>query len=214
MGNIFSTVSINTKLKNLDTQLQSEIHLNRTLIDIQSKYKIRLFLVSFLIFPILAFLSPLRFLTFSVIYFLMILILNFIFEQFFNFRIKRCLKNIERLEKEQQKIIEKLKNNDVSDIMNVMERNKRRELIKKNLKKRDLQLDKFEIEAKMRNVDRIRDSVIDLVIGDDPRNKFALICEECNTHNGLCKPENINNKFECYFCAHLNNSELGNKDKS
>ncbi|KAI8588769.1 hypothetical protein BDZ88DRAFT_173910 [Geranomyces variabilis] len=51
------------------------------------------------------------------------------------------------------------------------------------------------------------DKVIDVMIGGDegPANKFALICEECFTHNGLVPPQAYSNaKFRCMHCNHFN----------
>ncbi|TPX58074.1 hypothetical protein PhCBS80983_g03374 [Powellomyces hirtus] len=51
------------------------------------------------------------------------------------------------------------------------------------------------------------DKVIDVMIGETegPANKFALICEECFTHNGLVPPQAYSNaKFRCMKCDHFN----------
>lgn len=51
------------------------------------------------------------------------------------------------------------------------------------------------------------DKVLDAVVGesDGPQHKYALICEECFTHNGLALPADyINAKFKCMNCGFLN----------
>ncbi|KAJ3044281.1 hypothetical protein HDV00_002601 [Rhizophlyctis rosea] len=51
------------------------------------------------------------------------------------------------------------------------------------------------------------DKVVDVMIGDSdgPQSKYALICEECFTHNGLVPPEAYSSaRFRCMKCNHLN----------
>ncbi|KAI9099493.1 hypothetical protein DFS34DRAFT_693892 [Phlyctochytrium arcticum] len=51
------------------------------------------------------------------------------------------------------------------------------------------------------------DKVVDVIIGDNegPANKYALICEDCFTHNGLVPPHAYSNaRFRCMKCDHLN----------
>ncbi|KAJ3189397.1 hypothetical protein HDU85_003026 [Gaertneriomyces sp. JEL0708] len=51
------------------------------------------------------------------------------------------------------------------------------------------------------------DKLVDVVIGDseNPANKYALICEECFTHNGLVPPEAYTTaRFRCLKCDHMN----------
>ncbi|KAJ3221208.1 hypothetical protein HK099_003685 [Clydaea vesicula] len=55
------------------------------------------------------------------------------------------------------------------------------------------------------------DKMMDTIIGDDQFNKYALICQSCFTHNGLCLPEEFQNtKFKCYKCNFLNIRGDGN----
>lgn len=210
MGNILKKTNINSQLKNVDNQLQKEIELNKALTNLQSVYKLRLFYISILIFPLIYFyFRNKNILIYSIIYFIIIFIINILFDKLFSYKIYKSLKNIEYLEKKQVDMLNKLHNKEeINDIINMIQKNKRRELIKKNLKKRNISLDKYELERKLNKVDQFRESVIDLVIGEDPRLKFALICKECGTHNGLSLPENIKNKFECYYCAFMNEKEI------
>ncbi|KAJ3298146.1 hypothetical protein HK104_011139 [Borealophlyctis nickersoniae] len=51
------------------------------------------------------------------------------------------------------------------------------------------------------------DKLVDFMIGetDGPHHKYALICEECFTHNGLVPPEKYTQaRFRCMRCNHLN----------
>ncbi|KND02579.1 uncharacterized protein SPPG_03037 [Spizellomyces punctatus DAOM BR117] len=51
------------------------------------------------------------------------------------------------------------------------------------------------------------DKVIDIMIGESegPASKYALICEECFTHNGLVPPDAYATaRFRCMKCDHLN----------
>ena len=50
------------------------------------------------------------------------------------------------------------------------------------------------------------DKVVDAVLGETPAHyKYALVCSECYTHNGLCFPEELpSKKFICTNCSHLN----------
>lgn len=49
------------------------------------------------------------------------------------------------------------------------------------------------------------DRVVDLVIGDGPENRFALICKSCHGHNGMCLAEEYHDiSFRCCYCYNLN----------
>ncbi|RKO96390.1 hypothetical protein CAUPRSCDRAFT_11920 [Caulochytrium protostelioides] len=51
------------------------------------------------------------------------------------------------------------------------------------------------------------DRVMDTVIGDTdgPNNRYALICSQCHTHNGLALPQDfLTLSFRCHHCGMLN----------
>ncbi|KAJ3076245.1 hypothetical protein HDU98_004858 [Podochytrium sp. JEL0797] len=51
------------------------------------------------------------------------------------------------------------------------------------------------------------DRVMDAVVGDTegPQTKYALVCQSCFDHNGLCPPELYETiKFKCKSCGYLN----------
>lgn len=33
------------------------------------------------------------------------------------------------------------------------------------------------------------DKLIDFMVGDGPQNRYALICQQCHSHNGMALPE-------------------------
>jgi len=50
--------------------------------------------------------------------------------------------------------------------------------------------------------------VLEMVLGDGPQNRYALICEECKSHNGMAMREEFEYlSFRCCYCYHLNNSK-------
>jgi hypothetical protein len=53
------------------------------------------------------------------------------------------------------------------------------------------------------------DRVLDLIVGEDaPSSKYALICENCFAHNGLCAPELFDQAvYECPRCHHVNSKK-------
>ncbi|KAF7694641.1 Endoplasmic reticulum junction formation protein lunapark-B [Cucumispora dikerogammari] len=207
MGNTYSKISISSQLKNIEKQLQTAIYLNKALMSLQTIYKLRLFYTALCFYPLIyIYFRNSKILLYSIAYFIIIFVVNLLLDRFFDYRIRSSLKQIEDLEKKQTDLLKKIpEQKEMSDVIQLMEKSKRKEMLKKNLDKRNIILDKYELEKRVGGVDRFRESVIDLVIGEDPRMKFALICKECGTHNGLCLPENVKNKFECYFCAYMNN---------
>ena len=49
------------------------------------------------------------------------------------------------------------------------------------------------------------DKLVDFVLGDGPNNRFALICSNCFTHNGLVRPEEFDTvKYRCTQCNFIN----------
>ena len=58
------------------------------------------------------------------------------------------------------------------------------------------------------------DKLIDFVLGDGPNNRYALICTQCGTHNGLVRDENINIKFRCVYCHHINSKYNASPNKT
>ena len=49
------------------------------------------------------------------------------------------------------------------------------------------------------------DKVVEFVIGDGPNNRFALICSQCHSHNGMALPEHFDyTTFRCAYCYTVN----------
>jgi len=49
------------------------------------------------------------------------------------------------------------------------------------------------------------DKLVDFVIGDGPNNRYALICKNCETHNGMALPEEFDRlSYFCYRCKYHN----------
>lgn len=49
------------------------------------------------------------------------------------------------------------------------------------------------------------DKVIEYLVGDGPNNRYALICSECCSHNGMALKEEFEyTAFRCCYCYHLN----------
>lgn len=49
------------------------------------------------------------------------------------------------------------------------------------------------------------DRLADLVLGDGPQNRYALICRTCGSHNGMARKEEFDylgmNTLMYYFCS-------------
>ncbi|CAH8557051.1 unnamed protein product [Schistosoma curassoni] len=51
----------------------------------------------------------------------------------------------------------------------------------------------------------IIDKVLDALVGDGPDKRFALICNECSSHNGMALQEEFEYlAFRCCYCNHFN----------
>lgn len=49
------------------------------------------------------------------------------------------------------------------------------------------------------------DKVIEYLVGDGPNNRYALICKQCFSHNGMALKEEFDyTAFRCCYCYHLN----------
>jgi hypothetical protein len=52
------------------------------------------------------------------------------------------------------------------------------------------------------------DRIIDFVVGDGPNNRYALICKQCQTHNGMALPEEfLSLSYKCFNCDFINPSK-------
>ncbi|XP_068602322.1 endoplasmic reticulum junction formation protein lunapark-A isoform X1 [Brachionichthys hirsutus] len=52
---------------------------------------------------------------------------------------------------------------------------------------------------------RVVDRVIEYLVGDGPQNRFALICQQCVSHNGMALKEEFEYvAFRCAYCYFLN----------
>ncbi|KAM9851429.1 endoplasmic reticulum junction formation protein lunapark-A [Aulostomus maculatus] len=51
----------------------------------------------------------------------------------------------------------------------------------------------------------IMDRVVEYLVGDGPQNRFALICQQCLSHNGMALKEEFDYiAFRCAYCYFLN----------
>ncbi|KAI8127563.1 Protein lunapark-B [Lucilia cuprina] len=49
------------------------------------------------------------------------------------------------------------------------------------------------------------DRIVDVLIGDGPQDRFAMICKECYSHNGMALKDDFEyTTFRCAFCNALN----------
>ncbi|KAK4471033.1 hypothetical protein MN116_000542, partial [Schistosoma mekongi] len=49
------------------------------------------------------------------------------------------------------------------------------------------------------------DKFLDVLVGDGPHKRFALICNECSSHNGMALQEEFEYlAFRCCYCNHFN----------
>lgn len=49
------------------------------------------------------------------------------------------------------------------------------------------------------------DRILDLLVGDGPDKRYALICQECAAHNGMALHEEFEYlAFRCGYCSHFN----------
>ena len=56
------------------------------------------------------------------------------------------------------------------------------------------------------------DTVTNIVLGEDPSLKYALICKECLYHNGMIDQNDDLNGFVCYNC-NAKNDRRNNRKK-
>ncbi|XP_036331625.1 endoplasmic reticulum junction formation protein lunapark-A [Rhagoletis pomonella] len=51
----------------------------------------------------------------------------------------------------------------------------------------------------------VMERIVDVLIGDGPKDRFAMICKECFAHNGMALKEDFDyTTFRCAFCNALN----------
>lgn len=51
------------------------------------------------------------------------------------------------------------------------------------------------------------EKMVDYMFNDGPANRFALICSQCCSHNGMARPEDFEFiSYICAYCAHFNPS--------
>ncbi len=48
--------------------------------------------------------------------------------------------------------------------------------------------------------------MVEYLVGDGPNNRYALICSECKSHNGMALRDEFEYLiFRCAYCYNLNN---------
>uniref|UniRef100_A0AC34QTE5 Endoplasmic reticulum junction formation protein lunapark n=1 Tax=Panagrolaimus sp. JU765 TaxID=591449 RepID=A0AC34QTE5_9BILA len=58
------------------------------------------------------------------------------------------------------------------------------------------------------------DKLVDFVIGEGPNNRYALICKNCEMHNGMALPAEFEHlSYYCYNCNFYNQSQAKQKSK-
>lgn len=49
--------------------------------------------------------------------------------------------------------------------------------------------------------------MVEYLVGDGPNNRYALICSQCHSHNGMALRDEFEYlSFRCAYCYHLNPS--------
>ncbi|XP_033105839.1 endoplasmic reticulum junction formation protein lunapark-B-like [Anneissia japonica] len=57
------------------------------------------------------------------------------------------------------------------------------------------------------------DKLMDYLVGDGPENRYALICKQCHSHNGMALKEEFEYlSFRCAYCNFLNESRKQRKN--
>ena len=55
------------------------------------------------------------------------------------------------------------------------------------------------------------DKFVEFVIGDGPNNRYALICSQCHSHNGMALAEDFEyTTFRCAYCYTVNPARRNN----
>lgn len=205
MGNIVSKKkTTREKVLILDKQI--------LLLDIQKKKLIRShlkykkYLYVFSIFSIIlsliyAYIDNQNILIFLVLPFLITIVVNFLFSTIYDWRIENVIKKLEELKETQKENVEKLKKEeDFTQTVELLEKYDENTL-------RDTSFSR--IQQKKKNV---MDTVTNIVLGEDPSLKYALICKECLYHNGMIDQNDDLNGFVCYNC-NAKNDRRNNRKK-
>ena len=47
--------------------------------------------------------------------------------------------------------------------------------------------------------------MVEYLVGDGPNNRYALVCSNCHSHNGMALRDEFEyTSFRCAYCFHLN----------
>lgn len=205
MGNIVSKKkTTREKVLILDKQiLLLDIHKKKL---IRSHLKHQKYLYVFSIFSIIlsliyAYIDNQNILIFLVLPFLITIVVNFLFSTIYDWRIENVIKKLEELKETQKENVEKLKKEeDFTQTVELLEKYDENTL-------RDTSFSR--IQQKKKNV---MDTVTNIVLGEDPSLKYALICKECLYHNGMIDQNDDLNGFVCYNC-NAKNDRRNNRKK-
>ncbi|KAF7682558.1 Endoplasmic reticulum junction formation protein lunapark-1 [Astathelohania contejeani] len=155
-----------------------------------------------------------------IIIFLLMIFGRLLIITFYNRKIRYNEELLEKLKETQLKRIEELKKEtlyiETKEIIekyesSCSELDSKRDDRRKNNKKEKIDVTPIkDITMQKRGV---FDKVADLILGDDPSTMYALICEDCGSHNGLSHPMEYNlTRFYCFNCNHLNDKKIKNEN--
>ncbi|EQB61872.1 integral membrane metal-binding protein [Vairimorpha apis BRL 01] len=185
MGNIVSKKKLQEKKSHLKHQ----------------KYLYVFSIFSIILSLIYAYIDNQNILIFLVLPFLITIVVNFLFSTIYDWRIENVIKKLEELKETQKENVEKLKKEeDFTQTVELLEKYDENTL-------RDTSFSR--IQQKKKNV---MDTVTNIVLGEDPSLKYALICKECLYHNGMIDQNDDLNGFVCYNC-NAKNDRRNNRKK-
>lgn len=197
MGNIFSRkLSLREQLFNLDERIEKRSQKVDHLRKQKSYYSFVIGVIYLLLVPFTAVL--LHFYEFSF-FFLGLPIVSFVltqttlylvFSKFIDYN-ENLLKKMKKTQLEQ---IEQLKRDvDYIETLKIVQK------YDKSAKKKPTSTESIISTQSM------ADKLTNIILGDNPQQMCALICEKCFAHNGLVFPNQFfNRKFKCISCGILN----------
>lgn len=201
MGNIVSKKkSTRENILLLDKQIFVLDTHKKNLVRSHLKYQKYLYIFSiFSIFIsiIYAYVDNQNILIFLILPFLIALIINFLYSTIYDWRLENVIVKLEALKEAQKENIEKLKiEEDFKQTVELLGKYDENTL-------RDTSFSR--LQQKKKNV---VDTVTNIVLGDDPSHKYALICKECLYHNGMIDQTDELIGFVCYNCNTKNERKI------
>ncbi|KAK6090462.1 hypothetical protein P3W45_000559 [Vairimorpha bombi] len=193
MGNVVSKKkSTREILKILDKSITKAENDRKNIIKLQSYSSYRIYSLCFilLIISILyAYLDNQSLLIFSLLPCIFSICLKYLVSIYYNWKLEKVCFDLEDMRDKQKELIDILKTEE--DYIQTVE------LLGKY---EDSSLRNTSFSRLTQKKKNVIDTVTDLVLGDDPSKMYALICKECNFHNGMIYPEDDLEEYVCYNC--------------